>query len=188
VAKVSAAERAVCGTRDAFTRAAAQSLFRLMAIKDEYEVARLYTDGEFDRTLQSQFSGSYKLRYHMAPPFLSRPDSKTGRTAKWTFGAWIRPILTALAAMRGLRGTPFDVFGWSTERRIERQLIAEYETLIEELTGGLRSDNYDMAVEIAGLYSGIRGYGLVKAANIDRIRQCKGELMASYRSSRRAAA
>lgn len=188
LAKVSAAERAVCGTRDEFARAAAQSLFRLMAIKDEYEVARLYSDGEFDRVLQSQFSGSYKLRYHMAPLFLSRPDIKTGRMTKWTFGAWIRPVLAALAAVRGLRGTPFDVFGWSTERRIERRLIAEYETLIEELISGLRPDNHDLAVEIAGLYSGVRGYGHVKATSIDRIRQCEDELMAGYRNSRKAAA
>jgi indolepyruvate ferredoxin oxidoreductase len=188
LAKVSAAERAVCGTRGEFTRAAAQSLFRLMAIKDEYEVARLYTDGEFDRALQSQFSGSYKLRYHMAPLFLARPDSKTGRITKWTFGPWLRPFLAALAAMRGLRGTPFDVFGWSTERRIERRLITEYERLIEELISGLRPDNLDLAVEIAGLRSGVRGYGLVKAASIDRVRQCESELMAGYRSSPRAAA
>lgn len=188
IAKALAAEGSVCGKRTDFTRAAARSLFRLMAIKDEYEIGRLYTDGEFDRAVQSQFSGPYKLRYHMAPMFLARHDQATGRIAKWTFGAWFRPVLAVLAAMRGLRGTPFDVFGWSTERRIERRLIAEYETLIEELISGLRPDNHDLAVEIAGLYSGVRGYGLVKATSIDRIRQCEGELMAGYRSSRRAAA
>jgi indolepyruvate ferredoxin oxidoreductase len=188
LARANAAERAIRGTRDEFTRAVARSLFRLMAIKDEYEVARLYTDGEFDRTLQSQFSGSYKLRYHLAPLFLARPDRTTGRIAKWTLGAWIRPVFAALAAMRRLRGTPLDVFGWSTERRIERSLIVEYQALIEELMDGLGPDNHDLAVEIASLHAGIRGYGSVKAASINRVRQCKSELMAAYRNFRRAAA
>lgn len=188
LARVSAAERAIRGTSDELARAVAQSLFRLMAIKDEYEIARLYTDGEFDRTLQSQFAGSYKLRYHMAPLFLSRPDRETGRMAKWTFGPWIRPVLAALAAMRGLRGTPFDVFGWSAERRIERNLIAEYQAMIEELISSLGPDNLDLAVEIAGLRNGIRGYGPVKAASIDRVRRRESELMAAYHDCRRAAA
>lgn len=182
VARANAAERAVCGARDEFARTVARNLFRLMAIKDEYEVGRLYTDGEFDRALQDQFVGSYKLRYHMAPPFLAWPARTNGRVAKWTFGPWLRPVLKVLAAMRRLRGTPFDIFGWSVERRLERSLIADYQTLIEELIGGLRSDNHDLAVEIAGLHEGIRGYGSVKAAGIVRIRQRQGELMVAYRA------
>jgi indolepyruvate ferredoxin oxidoreductase len=188
LAKARAAEQVVCGRRTEFTRAVARSLFRLMAIKDEYEVGRLYTDGEFDRAVQSQFSGPYKLRYHMAPMFLARHDRATGRVAKWTFGAWFRPVLAALAAMRRLRGTSFDIFGWSTERRIERGLIVDYEVLIEELSSSLRPDNYDLAVELAGLHAGIRGYGAVKAASIDRVRQRESELMAAYRSVRELAA
>jgi indolepyruvate ferredoxin oxidoreductase len=188
LAKARAAERAVCAKRDEFTRAAARSLFRLMAIKDEYEVGRLYTDGEFDRAVQSQFSGPYKLRYHMAPAFLARHDRASGRIVKWTFGPWFRPVLATLAAMRRLRGTPFDVFGWSAERRRERGLIADYEALIAELPGGLRADNYDLAVELAALHAGIRGYGAVKAASIDRIKQRENELMAAYRSVRELAA
>jgi indolepyruvate ferredoxin oxidoreductase len=159
-----------------------------MAIKDEYEIGRLFTDGEFDRAVQSQFSGPYKLRYHMAPMFLARHDRATGRIAKWTFGAWFRPVLTALAAMRRLRGTPLDIFGWSSERRIERGLISDYEALIEELTSGLGPDNYELAVELAGLHAGIRGYGSVKAASIERIKQRENELMAAYRSHREMAA
>ncbi len=179
VGLANAAERAICGARDQFTRAVAQTLFRLMAIKDEYEVGRLFTDGEFDRTLRSQFSGAYKLRYHMAPPFLARPDRTTGRIAKRTFGAWLRPVLATLAAMRGLRGTPFDIFGWSAERRVERGLITEYQALIHELIDGLDPDNHDLAVEIANLHGSIRGYGHVKAASIERVR----ELIAAYRRS-----
>jgi indolepyruvate ferredoxin oxidoreductase len=188
MAKARAAERAVCGKRDEFTRAVAHSLFRLMAIKDEYEIGRLYTDGEFDRAVRKQFSGPYKLRYHMAPMFLARHDRATGRVAKWTFGAWFRPVLAALAAMRRLRGTPLDIFGWSAERRIERALIADYEALIEELTSGLGPDKYDLAVELAGLHAGIRGYGAVKAASIDRIRQRENELVTAYRSFQELAA
>jgi indolepyruvate ferredoxin oxidoreductase len=188
VAKARAAEGAVCTKRTEFTRAVANSLFRLMAIKDEYEIGRLYTDGAFDRAVQSQFSGPYKLRYHMAPMFLARHDRATGRIAKWTFGAWFRPVLAVLGAMRRLRGTSFDIFGWSAERRIERGLIADYEALIEELTSGLGPDKYDLAVELAGLHAGIRGYGAVKAASIGRIRQRENELMAAYRSIRELAA
>jgi indolepyruvate ferredoxin oxidoreductase len=188
VAKARAAERAVCGKRVEFTRAVARSLFRLMAIKDEYEIGRLYTDGEFDRAVESQFSGPYKLRYHMAPMFLARHDRATGRVAKWTFGAWFRPVLVVLGAMRRLRGTPFDIFGWSAERRIERGLIADYEALIDELIGALGPDNYDLSVELAGLHAGIRGYGSVKAASIERVRQRENELMAAYRSHRELAA
>jgi indolepyruvate ferredoxin oxidoreductase len=188
VARARAAERTVCGKRVEFARAVARSLFRLMAIKDEYEIGRLFTDGEFDRAVQSQFSGPYKLRYHMAPMFLARHDRATGRIAKWTFGAWFRPVLTALAAMRRLRGTPLDIFGWSSERRIERGLISDYEALIEELTSGLGPDRYELAVELAGLHAGIRGYGSVKAASIERIKQRENELMAAYRSHREMAA
>jgi indolepyruvate ferredoxin oxidoreductase len=124
----------------------------------------------------------------MAPMFLARHDRATGRVAKWTFGAWFRPVLAALAAMRRLRGTSFDIFGWSAERRIERALIADYEVLIEELTSGLGPDKYDLAVELAGLHAGIRGYGAVKAASIDRIRQRENELVTAYRSFQELAA
>lgn len=181
VAGAKAAEIAVCGEQHQFTRAVARSLFRLMAIKDEYEIGRLYTDGEFDRALRGQFTGPYRVSYHLAPRFLPLPNRLTGGAGKWTFGPWIRPVLTALAAMRGLRGTPFDILGWSAERRRERGLIVEYEALVGELTRDLTSDNHHLAVEIAGLFDAIRGYGPVKAASIARIEHRKGELMAVHR-------
>lgn len=181
VAGAKAAETAVCAGEHQLTRAVARSLFRLMAIKDEYEIGRLYTDGEFDRALRSQFTGSYRVSYHLAPWFLPRPGRPKGGAGKWTFGPWIRPILTALAAMRGLRGTPFDILGWSTERRRERGLIVEYEALVGELIRNLTADNHRLAVEIAGLFEAIRGYGPVKAESIARIERSKSELLAAHR-------
>ncbi|MGQ0683140.1 indolepyruvate ferredoxin oxidoreductase family protein [Bradyrhizobium sp.] len=181
VAGAKAAETAVCEGQHQFTRAVARSLFRLMAIKDEYEIGRLYTDGEFDRALRDQFTGPYRVSYHLAPWFLPRPNGSTGSAGKWTFGPWMRPVLMALAAMRGLRGTPFDILGWSAERRRERCLIAGYEALVSELIRDLTSDNHHLAVEIAGLYEAIRGYGPVKAASIARIERRKSELMAVHR-------
>lgn len=178
VASAKAAETAVCGEQYQFARAVARSLFRLMAIKDEYEIGRLYTDGEFDRALRDQFAGPFRVSYHLAPWFLPRP---TGSARKWTFGPWMRPVLIALAAMRGLRGTPFDILGWSAERRRERGLITEYQTLVGELMRDLTPDNHHLAVEIAGLFETIRGYGPVKAASIARIERRKSELMTAHR-------
>ncbi|MDE2378769.1 indolepyruvate ferredoxin oxidoreductase family protein [Bradyrhizobium sp.] len=181
VAKAKAAEKVACNDRDQFTRAVARSLFRLMAIKDEYEIGRLYTDGEFDRSLRAQFSEPYRISYHFAPRFLPLRNGANGRPGKWTFGPWMRPVLAALSAMRGLRGTPFDVFGWSAERRRERRLIVEYQDLVGELMRDLGPGNHHLAVEIAGLFEDIRGYGAVRAAGSARVERRKSELMAVYR-------
>jgi indolepyruvate ferredoxin oxidoreductase len=181
VDRAKASEMAACKANDQLTRAVARSLFRLMAIKDEYEVGRLYTDGEFDRALRDQFTEPYRVSYHLAPWFLPLPNGSTGGAGKWTFGPWMRPVLAALAAMRGLRGTPFDILGWSAERRRERGLIVKYEALAGELIRDLTPDNHHLAVEIAGLFEAIRGYGSVRAASIARIEHRASELMAVYR-------
>lgn len=147
------------------TKIVAQTLFRLMAYKDEYEVARLYADGNFIRRLRQQFTGSFKLQFHLAPPLLSRRDKQTGELQKMTFGGWILPVFNALRKLKFLRGTPLDIFGYSQERRMERQLITDYESLIQSFLPTIASHNYQIACELAAVPQSIRGYGHVKHKN-----------------------
>jgi indolepyruvate ferredoxin oxidoreductase len=160
--------------------AAARGYFRLLAVKDEYEVARLYIDSAFARALARQFSGDVKLRYHLAPPLLTRPDPATGRIRKQTYGPWVGKLFRLLAAMKGLRGTWLDPFGHTRERRMERALIAEYEATIDTVLGGLDHGNYDIAVELAALPEQMRGYGHVKAANVASAKARQAQLLASF--------
>ncbi len=145
--------------------AVARNFYKLMAYKDEYEVARLYTDGRFLEKLNEQFEGDFKLSFHLAPPLLASRDDK-GHLRKRQFGRWVWPLFGALAACRGLRGTPLDIFGYTSERRSERALIERYEMVVEELIGALTPHNYGLAVQIAAIPDRIRGYGHVKEANM----------------------
>ncbi len=160
--------------------AAAQSGFRLLAIKDEYEVARLYSDGVFERDLERRFGGRYRVRYHLAPPLVARPDPATGRARKRMYGAWIGTAFRVLARLRGLRGTWLDVFGYTAERRMERRLIAEYEATIETLLAGLSPEKFALAVEIAALPQKMRGFGHVKLRNVEAAKRREAELLAAY--------
>ena len=157
------------------------SYFKLLAYKDEYEVARLYTDGSFRRQLQAEFEGNYKLQIHLAPQLLNPRSRETGRARKWSFGAWILPVLSLLARFKFLRGTPFDPFGWTAHRRVERQLIGNYESTLDALLDGLTLDNLDLAVEIAHLPEQIRGYDLIKERPIDEVREKERDLLAAFR-------
>ncbi|MGD8840872.1 MAG: indolepyruvate ferredoxin oxidoreductase family protein [Gammaproteobacteria bacterium] len=149
------------------TEAVVRGYFKLLAYKDEYEVARLYSNGEFEQTLAKQFEGDYKLRFHLAPPMLARRDPHSGRPEKREFGAWVMPLFRVLARMKKLRGGAFDIFGYSAERKAERALIAQYEQDIERLLDGLDRNNFDCAVKLAGLPQRIRGFGPVKLASIE---------------------
>jgi indolepyruvate ferredoxin oxidoreductase len=155
---VRAGELSVGARRD-LSITVAHALFQLMAYKDEYEVARLHLDPTFRARLMDQFEGRPKITYNLAPPALS------GAPVKREFGAWIMPLFHALKAMRRLRGTTWDVFGYTSERRMERRLISEYRALVTDLCRNLTAENYDVAIEIAGLARGIRGYGHVKLAS-----------------------
>jgi len=148
--------------------AAARSLYRLMAIKDEYEVARLYTDGSFRRSLEEQFEGEYTLHFHMAPPFLAPKDPHSGRPRKLTFGPWMETAMRVLAHGRRLRGTALDVFSWQAERRMERRLLHEFEALLTTMPKRLNTDNHATAIALAELPGMLRGFGHVKAANVQR--------------------
>jgi indolepyruvate ferredoxin oxidoreductase len=155
---------------DALSVAAAKSYFRLLSYKDEYEVARLHTQTAFLDSLRADFGPGAKPRFHMAPPILSSGVDARGRPRKREFGPWILPVLRLLAALRKLRGTPLDVFGYTAERRMERALIAEFEATIDTVIANLRSDNISAATNLVSHYLDIRGYGPVKEASVAEVR------------------
>lgn len=165
------------------TRNAASSLLKLMSYKDEYEVARLYSDGTFRERLAEQFEGDIKLEFHMAPPMLSRP--KNGQPpAKVRLGAWMLPAMKWLAHGKRVRGTVFDVFGHTAERRLERSLIEQFDARLQELTAELTPDNQKLAAQIAAVPLTIRGYGHVKLANLALARGREAELLHRFSPSR----
>ena len=163
------------------TRTVAEALYKLMAYKDEYEVARLYTDGEFQRKIKARFAGDYKLRLHLAPPLLSRRDPHTGHLLKREFPGWTLGVLALLARLRFLRGTRFDLFGHSGERRRERQDIADYRALVEELLVGLTDANHAVALQLAELPRQLRGFGHVKDENRIKLNLQRNRLLAVFR-------
>ncbi|NML42898.1 indolepyruvate ferredoxin oxidoreductase family protein [Ramlibacter sp. G-1-2-2] len=154
------------------TRTFAQSLLKLMAYKDEYEVARLYTDGEFQRSLQQQFEGDVQLEFYMAPPVLTG-----GQPRKMRLGAWMLPAMKLLAHGRRLRGTTLDFFGRTEERRLERQLVRDFVARIDALLPALSAERLKAACEIAALPQSMRGYGHVKLANVVLARAREAELL-----------
>jgi indolepyruvate ferredoxin oxidoreductase len=166
--RVRDAEKAATGTEGRLTDAVARSLFKLMAYKDEYEIARLYTDGSFRAQLRDVFESTGRMRLHLAPPGLARIDPVTGEPRKIAFGPWILPVLRGLAALRFLRGTPFDPFGYTRDRRTERQLIDDYRSAIERVLRDLAPSRLDIAVAIANIPQDIRGFGPVKTRHLAR--------------------
>ena len=162
------------------TRVVAEQLYRLMAIKDEYEVARLHSQPEFWARLDQQFEGDWQVQFHLAPPLLGKRNAK-GEPIKTTFGSWMRPLLKGLAWLKPLRGTPFDVFGHTQERRDERALLWEYQSTVGELIATLSADNHALAMEIARLPERIRGFGHVKMRNLQAVRPRWDELMKQWR-------
>ncbi|MEP7282512.1 MAG: DUF6537 domain-containing protein, partial [Rubrivivax sp.] len=179
VEKVRAAEAPLAGSTK-LTEAVARYLFKLMAIKDEYEVARLHTDPAFSARIAGMFDGDFKLVHHLAPPGIAKRNAK-GELVKQPFGPWIRSAFGVLAKLKGLRGGALDLFGRSEERRIERALIGEYEATIDELLRGLSVPRLALAVEIARLPEEIRGYGHVKARHLGAVRPKWRALMARWR-------
>jgi indolepyruvate ferredoxin oxidoreductase len=153
-----------------------------MAYKDEYEVARLYTSGPFRERLDQQFEGDFTLEFHLAPPLLAPRDAYTGMPKKISFGPWMFRAFALLAKLRRLRGTAFDIFGRTAERRMERQLIVDYETVLRELAAALTPDNHALAIEIARIPEQIRGFGHVKERNLRIAREREAILRAAFRS------
>jgi indolepyruvate ferredoxin oxidoreductase len=150
----------------ALTEAVARNFYKLLAYKDEYEVARLFVRAPFLSNLKTQFSGNYRLRFHLAAPWVARRDRVTGQPMKREFGAWILGVFHILARLKGLRASAFDPFGYSAERRHERKLIDEFEASMRMVVTKLSPQSYGIAVAIAQVPERIRGYGHVKAASI----------------------
>ena len=172
----------------ALSEAVARYYFKLLANKDEYEVARLYTDGDFMKRVAAQFEGDYKLTFHLAPPLTNAADAKTGEARKSTYGPWMMSAFRVLAKMKRLRGTALDIFGKTAERRMERQLITDYEALIDELLPHLAAHNHAIAVDLASIPEHIRGYGHVKDRHLVAAKAREAALVAAFRSARPAEA
>jgi indolepyruvate ferredoxin oxidoreductase len=178
-----AAEAAKAPGKCGFAEAVARNLFKLMAYKDEYEVARLYGDGSFLRQVAKEFDGDrLRFSFQLAPPLLARPDPKTGVPRKITFGPWMLAAFGLLMRFKFLRGTILDPFGYSAERRLERKLIADYEATLTELLAGLDADNHHLAVGIAAIPEKIRGFGHVKQRHLAAAKADEATLLDQFRS------
>lgn len=181
VKQVTAVENSLGIDDNRLATAVATYLFKLMAYKDEYEVARLYTEGTFKQKIQTTFSGDYRLTFHMAPPLLARKKDHLGRPQKITLGPWMLPLFKWLAKGKAIRGKRFDPFGWSLERKIERQLVADYKQTLSEMLPGLNQQNHAIAITIASMPDQIRGYGPVKDKSIAEAQRRNTELVAEFR-------
>jgi indolepyruvate ferredoxin oxidoreductase len=187
VARAQTREAAVMPGQSALSEAVARNLFKLMAYKDEYEVARLYSDGAFRKqvtaTFEAEASDGKPLRYefHLAPPLLARRDPNTGLPRKMSFGPWMMGAFSMLAKLKGLRGTAFDLFGHTEERRTERRLIADYEALLNELLTRLTAENHPLCVALAATPEKIRGFGHVKERHLKAAKAEEATLLAQLR-------
>jgi indolepyruvate ferredoxin oxidoreductase len=184
VERVREAENARAKGHSGLADAVAQYYFKLLAYKDEYEVARLYTDGQFEAKIRNTFEGDFKLHFHLAPPLFAKRDPATGRLRKSEYGGWTFLAFKLLAKLRFLRGSALDVFGYTRERRTERRLISEYESTIAEILERLDADNHALAVQIASIPEQIRGFGHVKEAHLELAQRKQAELLAALRAPR----
>jgi indolepyruvate ferredoxin oxidoreductase len=183
VDRAKAVEAAKAPGQCGLAEAVARYLFKLMAYKDEYEVARLYTDGTFRKQIAQTFDGeNLRFEFHLAPPLLARPDKRTGEPKKISFGPWMLRLFEMLKRFRFLRGTPLDPFGYSAERRTERKLIADYEALLDEILTGLTPQNHHLAVGLAAIPEKIRGFGPVKARHLKAAKADEAALLEQFRS------
>ncbi|MBN9086866.1 MAG: indolepyruvate ferredoxin oxidoreductase family protein [Reyranella sp.] len=182
VERVSTIEKERARGRSGLAEAVAKSLYKLMAYKDEYEVARLYTDGEFLKKIGAQFEGDYTISFHLAPPLFADRDPGSGQLKKREYGSWMMSAFRVLASLRRLRGTAFDVFGYTEERKMERRLIAEYEATVDSLLATLDANNHGLAVQIAGVPETMRGFGHIKEKNIVAAKAREASLLAAYRT------
>jgi len=182
VEQVRAAEAAKAPGRCGLAEAVARYLFKLMAYKDEYEVARLFSDGSFERQVRREFDGDLRLQFHLAPPLLARRDAETGLPRKMAFGPWLMGAFRLLAWLKFLRGTAFDPFGYSQERKTERRLLADYEAMLAEALARLNPANHHLAVALAALPEKIRGFGHVKQRHLAAAKAEEAALLEQLRA------
>jgi indolepyruvate ferredoxin oxidoreductase len=173
------AEEARLGKGTRLSEAVARYYYKLMAYKDEYEVARLYTDGAFQQKIAGMFEGDIKLKFHLAPPLLAKHDSK-GQLIKQEFGPWMMKAFGVLAKFKGLRGSALDIFGYTAERKMERALIGEYRQTVSSLLPKLTAENLAQAVAIASIPEDIRGYGHVKERHFKAAKAKEATLLAAF--------
>ena len=183
VAASQQAERSSTPGMHGFAEAVARYYYKLLAYKDEYEVARLFSNGTFRKELEAVFEGDFKLQYHMAPPLIARKSRITGLPTKMKFGSWMEGFLAVITRMRFLRGTPFDPFGRSDDRKMERELIAEYESTIREIIATMNTENHRIAVEIASYPEMIRGYGHIKRQHVEASSDHIKSLLEAFRDN-----
>ncbi|HKY92029.1 MAG TPA: indolepyruvate ferredoxin oxidoreductase family protein, partial [Nevskiaceae bacterium] len=179
VQRVESAEASLGAGRDLSTRVAA-AYAKLLAYKDEYEVARLYSTPAFEKRLAETFEGDYAIEFNLAPPIFSKRNAR-GELVKRPYGGWMKVAFKMLARLKFLRGTMLDPFGYTAERRIERRLVARYEAIVEEVLRDLAAHNHAVAIELAGVPDQIRGFGHVKAASIGKAERRWDELLAMFR-------
>jgi indolepyruvate ferredoxin oxidoreductase len=183
VEKVKAAEAARAPGKQGLVDAVARYLFKLMAYKDEYEVARLFAGEEFARQVRTTLAGEHlRFEFHLAPPLLARKDGRTGAPQKMSFGPWMMTLFRFLAKLKGLRGTAFDPFGYTQERRTERALIADYEAMLAEILDRLTPENHHLAVALAAIPDKIRGFGHIKMRSLTAAKAEEAALLAQFRS------
>ena len=183
VDKVRAAETELTPGKTGLADAVARYLFKLMAYKDEYEVARLYTDGSFAKQVKNEFGGdNLRFEFHLAPPILARLDKTTGLPRKMSFGPWLLPAFRVLAKLKFLRGTALDPFGRTLERRTERKLIDDYEAMLDEVLARLVPDNHHLAVGLAAIPEKIRGFGHVKQRQLAAAKADEAALLEQFRA------
>jgi indolepyruvate ferredoxin oxidoreductase len=183
VARMRKAEGERTPGRGGLAEAVARNFFKLMAYKDEYEVARLFTDGTFKKQVESTFEpGDLRFEFHLAPPLVARIDKNTGEPRKMRFGPWMLRLFGLLRHMKGLRGTPFDPFGYTTERRTERRLIGDYEALMAEVAAKLDPHNHPLAVGLAAIPDKIRGFGPIKARHLTAAKADEAALLEQFRA------
>jgi indolepyruvate ferredoxin oxidoreductase len=188
VERVRAAEQRAMPGSERLTQVVARNAFRVMAYKDEYEVARLFSDPGFRQALGVGFDGDFKVRLHLAPPMLSRGGAEGGESRKRAYGPWILHVLRGLAMLKVLRGTPLDVFGRSAERRLDRSLAADYQRTVAMLVSGLDAANHALACEIADVADAIRGFGHVKERSATAAREREAQLLKEWTRLQGAAA
>ena len=181
VRQLAAIEQSKTPGRTALSIAAAKGLHKLMSYKDEYEVGRLFTAPEFKAALDEQFASHGRLEFYLAPPLLARRDKTTGEPRKIKFGAWMLPVFGWLAKGKTLRGTAWDVFGYTAERRLEREMIDDYETLLGEIGQNLTAANHGIATQLAVNALEIKGYGHIKTKNYEQAKKRETQLLAQLR-------
>jgi indolepyruvate ferredoxin oxidoreductase len=182
LAQIAEAERGKAPGCNGLAEAAARGYHKLLAYKDEYEVARLFTAPAFEQALSQQFEAGGKLSFHLAPPLLARRDKATGEPRKLRFGRWMLPLFRLLAKGKRLRGTRWDVFGYSHERKLERQMIADYEMLLDEIVGRLSAQTHATAAALAALPLEIKGFGHIKLRNYKVVKAREAGLLAQLRN------